>query len=641
MPVALYVEEDEMTALSQSLLTAQFVFFVFGAVFSLVSLRLEKSWAQILSGAALKAVWAGTIASLFLVGLLAYAFIKNDFSIYAVASHSDVDLPWIYKVSAVWAGAPGSFLLWSTMLCFVVSFWGGGRGKNDESTRRTGLSIASLVCAVFAGILLFVLEPFAATPYTTDTGTGLNPLLQNFWMIIHPPLLFAGYSLFAVPFALLTAAIFTGAIGDRKIFREVRPWVLMGFVLLSAGIATGAKWAYVELGWGGFWAWDPVENASLVPWLATICAIHAIAVTRKTGKYGAFTVAVTGLPFLFCLFATFVTRSGVVQSVHGFGTSVMSTVLLGVIGFFTGLWLASNYRAIGLLKPCGDKNVVSMRARFTLAGNLGLLFLAGVITVATMWPVITRLVTGTASAPERAFYDKITFIVMVFVLIGLILAGSYNWTRTKRAPKLLIVCGIIFAGLALMGIILARIAWPVILFEALCLAAIASTIMMMRDHFKSRHWFTKSGSIISHLGIIVLAAAIGILVWGQAGRELSLKKGQSLNIGHHTITYTEFRHESSGGAMKVGPQIEIRKQGRMDTVWPHKAIYGEDTFTSEIGLSSWAFEDLYFVFKGIDEKSNAIVELQIKPMMNWIWAAMVMVMLGAVISFFARRGHEG
>ena len=290
----------------------------FAAVFAVAAIKTDLARARkVFLWARRLFIFAAGLAVLALV-LLTAAFLADDFSVAAAAQYSSMDLPFFYKLSAVWAGSAGSLLLWSVGVFLVFVFWLFRSGMEDPAFETTALSIGAGVCAGFSALLVFVARPFAGTGVLIDEGMGLNPLLQNFWMVIHPPLLFIGYSAFLVPFVIAVSCVFAGRMDDTAIYRQLRWWLLFGVCFLGLGIATGARWSYVELGWGGYWAWDPVETSSLVPWIALTAFMHAQVGFQRDGQYKHLLPILGGLTVVFILLATFVTRSGVWSSLHAY-----------------------------------------------------------------------------------------------------------------------------------------------------------------------------------------------------------------------------------------------------------------------------------------------------------------------------------
>ncbi len=288
---------------------------------------------------------------------LIIALLGSDFSLDYVARFTDRALPAGYKLAAFWAGQEGSLLLWAVLLA-VLSTIAVFTLNRQQSIGQSAATIATLsvVCAFFALLILFAANPFAASADIPDDGNGLNPMLQDWAMIAHPPLLFLGYAGFTIPFALMVGALLSGRRDDHWI-DATRRWALFAWLFLTIGIVLGAKWAYVELGWGGYWAWDPVENASLLPWLTGTAFIHSLMVQQHRGMFRIWNAALLAVTFVLCIFGTYLTRSGIVDSVHGFGESLIGTFflafLLVVVVFSVGLivWRARPAVAAQIGRP--------------------------------------------------------------------------------------------------------------------------------------------------------------------------------------------------------------------------------------------------------------------------------------------------
>jgi cytochrome c-type biogenesis protein CcmF len=550
-----------------------FVFFVFASAASLLALRLPEAAARLALAIARSAVQVATILSVILLCFLVWSFYSNNFSLDAVAHYSSTTLPLGYKISAVWAGAAGSLLVWAVILYVMMAVW--TNKTKDTPFDTTAMAIGSIMCAGFAAFLAFVSKPLALSPVVSQEGASLNPLLQNFWMVIHPPLLFIGYSGFLVPFAMILAAVFTGEFGSAEFHRTIRRWFLFAFCFLTLGIATGAKWAYVVLGWGGFWGWDPVENASLLPWLAALAALHSLAATRRAGKYRVWTVGLVGAPFLLCLVATFITRSGVLQSVHAFGANPMGTALLIMLGFVCGLWLVAIITAgIRLTaKPSSAEQGWIAGGGLSFITNLVLIFTIAAVAIGTFWPVISSALSGASVAPSRGFYDRISSVTGITLVVLVMVCGFLNWQANKRVRS--------------------------------------------------------AGVVAAHLGLIVLVIAAGVGAYGEKDVEVHLAKGVSQTIGGYEFTYISFQQTTSGEKIGVGPQVILRRGDMKETLWPHTGIYGNEQRTTEVAVHSGLFEDVYITFGGIDESNKAQLTVLFKPMMNWLWAAMLLITLGA------------
>jgi cytochrome c-type biogenesis protein CcmF len=549
-----------------------FCLFTFAAVLALAALRLPERGAKIAMAAARAAIQTATILAVFLLGFFIWAFISDKFAYEAVAQYSSANLSMGYKISAAWAGAAGSLLVWSVILFVMMAVW--TNTTKDTPFEMTAMAIGSVMCGGFAAFLVFVSRPFAVSAAGAEQGAGLNPLLQNFWMVIHPPLLFIGYSGFLIPFALIVAAVFTGEFGSAEIHRTLRRWFLFAFCFLTLGIATGAKWAYVVLGWGGFWGWDPVENASLLPWLVALAALHSLAITRRTGKFRVWTVGLVGAPFLLCLVATFITRSGMLQSVHAFGANPMGTALLITIGFVSGLWLVAIITAgFRTAAPATAASQGWFISGLTFVTNLVFIFTAAAVATGTFWPILSRVFSEATVSPSRIFYDRISSVAGIALVALVIVCGVANLRRNGRVRAV--------------------------------------------------------GVVAAHLGLVILVIAAGAGALYEKETQLHIAKGMTEKAGGYEFTYQSFNHVEGKGKFGAGPQIILKKGDLKKTLWPHKEVFDTEQSTVEVAVHSGVLQDIYIIFDGLDENRNAQLTVFFKPMMSWLWGAMLLIVFGA------------
>ena len=546
-----------------------FSFLCSAMIAALFSLRLQERAAKIALAVAKASVQMAAIISILLLTYLFYAFLTDNFALGAAAQYSSKVLPIGYKISAVWAGASGSLFLWSVIVFVLMAVW---TSRAKEGTfDATALAIGSVLCAGFAALLVFVAKPFALSAAVPDDGIGLNPLLLNFWMVIHPPLLFIGYSGFLIPFILMVSRVFAGESADAEFYQKIRRWFLFAFCFLTLGIVTGAKWAYIVLGWGGFWAWDPVENASLLPWLVALAGMHSMAISRRTGKFSVLTAALVTAPFLLCLVATFITRSGVLQSVHAFGDNPMGTALLVIIGFVCGLWLVAIATASvrTITKPVmADWFVPGL----SLMTALILIFTSAAVAIGTFWPVLSRVFSGESFTPERSFYDRISSVAAITLVVLVIICGIANWNRNRRVRAI--------------------------------------------------------GVLMAHVGLILLVAAAGVGAFSEKEVQLSIAKGMSEKADGYEFAYTTFKHARTATAVQAGPEIELRKNNSKTTLWPHRNIYESGQRTTEVIVRSGLVKDIYIIFDGVDENNDVLLTVLFKPMMLWLWISMLLIIVG-------------
>lgn len=628
-----------MGELGKILLDVVFLLLGFAIVFALLGIKVVflTGWARRM------VVFAAGLSVASLI-LFAVAFLTDDFSIAAVAQYSSTKLPFFYKLSAVWAGASGSLLLWSVIVLLLFAVWFVVRGSefkvrsSEFGVNFAALSIGSGVCLGFSALLVFVARPFAGAPAMANEGMGLNPLLQNFWMVIHPPLLFVGYSAFLLPFVIALSCVFAGRTDDITLYRQLRRWLLFGICFLGLGIATGARWSYVELGWGGYWAWDPVENASLLPWLVAVAALHCIVGLPLADKFRLWAVILAPLPFILCLLATFVTRSGILSSVHSFDRSAASSALLVFIACCFLLWLVCVIRAmrdISVTPPSPGPFRLD-RGKILSWAVVTLVFTAAIIGVATFWPVIWRLIRLSAPVftPTAAFYNYSVSVggILCAFLIGLAALSDLPRTRPIFALKLLFCSA---AGLLCFGTVLK-------LGEKQLLISISSGICAFSFagvFFKLLHRLKRRGKVaaeIAHLGLLLLVVAAGFSS-GEENVQTLLNKGGKITLGGYEFTYDSFEHKLSNGVTRVGPEIVVRKNDMQIKLWPHSNLYPTSGSSSEVAVHTGLLEDIYVSFDGIDQNGGVIITAKIKPFMFWLWLAAALIITGVALAAFGDK----
>ncbi len=641
--------------LGDALLAAVFLIFGFAGAFGFVAARVDRRKAAEILIRTRSLVYIAVALSVVALALLAISFLSDDFSTDVVARYSSINLPLSYKFSAVWAGSDGSLLLWAVGLFILFALWLKRFGLinaeistsvNDLTYKSYAFSVGSIICLGFSALLLFIARPFAASSITLDNGSGLNPQLLNFWMVIHPPLLFVGYSALLIPFVCVLASAFAGNRADRVVLRQLQWWMLFGIFFLSLGIATGSIWSYVELGWGGYWAWDPVENASLLPWLLGVAALHCLVAMRFSDKFEFWAVALAPVPFILCLFATFITRSGVLQSVHAYGQSIMSTALLAFIVVCLVLW------GIALIRLGGKTEIVApqlgapfMRVIGLLSwANLLFVLLAVVIAMATFWPLLRRLFTGSSSGAmvTRGFYDNVVAgasAIMVF-LLGLSKMASL---KRKAGYK---PCALVSTVIALIvyGLSHKFIGASAIKSLAYSICAFSFIALLLKRVIYERT-IRRFGATVAHLGLMLLVVTAGLSA-NETELQTPLVKSEKARLGQYEFAYESFKHEDEQGITKVGPLITARKGAWHAEMWPHNAIHAasqqgdEPLTTSEVAVHSGLTEDLYISFDGVTEDNKPVVTLKIIPFMLWLWMAFVMISVGFALALVQIKGRQ-
>jgi c-type cytochrome biogenesis protein CcmF len=569
--------------------------------------------------------------------LFIICFLTDNFSIDAVARYSWSGQKIWYKLSAVWAGSAGSFLLWSSLVFWVIAICAGKVSTEDKKFKAVFLAVASAVCLGFAALLVFVERPFATATAGLKDGMGLNPLLQNFWMIIHPPLLFIGYAALAVPFATALAAVFADRMLDRTIYSFIRRWLLFGLIFLTAGIATGAKWSYIELGWGGWWAWDPVESTSLLPWLLSLAALHCITGTRFSESFKSWSLVLTPLAFIFSLIGTFITRSGILASVHSFDTNIIFSALLLFIACCFALWIIATSIVLTQTESSKSQTASSVFSRVGLLKTAIFIFVFSsiVILIGTFWPLISKIFTGPdySVVLTRAFYDR---FIAAAALVSAILLGLFGLKDlTKRAAligKLSVCAGI--SGLVFLFVFL-YLKLPLLISLIGGLVSFPAGAIFIKNPADFKRSKLTSADI-THLGFLLLTFSAAFSSCGKSCQK-SLAKNESFKLGKFVIGYESFEHKMSDNLTQAGPVISVKTKGIKQILWPHKNVYSSGQDTSEMAVLTRLFGDLYVTFDGTGTDGKVLISAKTKPFMFWLWLAMLLLTLGPAMVLFSTK----
>jgi cytochrome c-type biogenesis protein CcmF len=588
--------------------------------------------------------------------VLAAAFVRDDFSFAYVARHSSEALPTSYAVSAFWGGQEGSLLLWLLILT-------GFAAAAVLATRRTArdllpwvVPVFGAVATFFALVLVFVSSPFATQVVPAD-GAGLNPSLQNPYMVAHPPLLYLGFVGLTVPFAFAMGALLSGRTDERWIVATRRS-TLVAWACLGVGQLLGAKWAYEEVGWGGFYAWDPVENAALMPWLVATAFLHSVMIQEKRGMLKLWNVLLVIGAFSLSLFGTFLTRSGVVSSIHSFTQSSIGVWFLGFIVLVVGVSLALVFWRLPLLRATTRlESLVSREAAF-LYNNLLLVALSLTILWGVAWPIVSEAVTGESVVVGRPYYD---FFLRVFGLPLLLLMGIGPLVAWRRASLRSLASTFVWpagAALATGAVLLALGAGSSIpgLVAYSFAAFVAATIVLefargtrARRALAGGSWPAAFTSLVARnrrrYGGYVVHAAVVLLAIGVAGssaydtvREGRLARGDSLGVGGYTLTYRSLAEREAANATEIRATLDVARGGdSLGTVQAGKNAYAvEEQVSNEVGIRSDPLrgEDLFVIAEQVNADGTVDFRVFVKPLVNLIWLAGLIFVLGAVITLW-------
>ena len=592
------------------------------------------------------------------VAALIYALVTHDFQIEYVASYTSRDLSLTYLLSALWAGNDGSLLFWAWLLSLCAAVVVLQKRDIGKELVPYASSIIMVTQAFFLILLLFVSNPFYKLPFVPAEGMGLNPLLENPGMLFHPPTLLAGYVGFTIPFAFAMAALLTRRLGDEWII-TIRRWMLLAWLSLGIGNILGSWWAYVELGWGGYWMWDPVENASFMPWLVATAFLHSIMMQRRRGMLKVWNMVLIILTFTLAILGTFLTRSGVLSSVHTFAESPLLGVLflafIGVV-LFGSLGLLY-YRSDELRGEAEMESLVSRESTFLL-NNLLLVGAAFAIFLGTFFPLISEAVRGVKISVGPPFYNQVMapiFLAVIFltgvcVLIGWRRASIRNLVRNFLWPlltALVLVIVLIILGIrewyALVALFLCGFVFSTILYE--WFRGTRARHRMRAENYLKAFWGLiganrpRYGGYIVHIGIILLAIGVVGSSLYDVEKEATLMPGESMTIKNYTLIYENMDNYETESKTVVTTTLSVYNQGKfIAKLTPEKYFHRSyEQAVTEVAIRSTLLEDLYVILIGWDEDGTTAFKVLVNPLVNWIWIGGIVVVLGGLIAFWPDR----
>lgn len=569
-----------------------------------------------------KVHWGVSLCLLVASACLLHALYWQDYSLKYVADYTDNVLHLFYRLTAFWAGQPGSMLFWALAVGIMGSIFActGGYRRLKDTTRLWFWTFFLVIMAFFALLLCVWNNPFIMLDPAPADGNGLNPLLQNPGMIFHPPLLFLGYGGFAIPTCLALAQALSRQPDETRWFDLARPITLLAWAFLTAGIVLGMWWAYMELGWGGYWAWDPVENASLVPWLVGTAALHTAIVEKRRGRLTRFNVLLMGLTTLSTFFATFLVRSGVIESVHAFGS--------GSVGFPLGIFVTAGLVlsiGIALLSPAGrrassdgERKTRLIPAEDTLlAVAVLLLVMAVIILNATMWPVTTSLFSTASMGLEASFYNRV--ILPLGAAMLLLLAYCPWLVQGRRLAR-----GIVLLGAAGSAALLWLLGYRnvVALLTTAGVVGFLLGLLLRAASTPLRQLPRRAGALGLHLGLALMA--LGIAFSGPYKQEAdhSFAPGDSMTIGDVTVTLKNLFEGTQPGYHFLEAQLEARRADAViGELTPQRRIYdkfGNMQFT-EVDVIPGLGNEVYASLLGLDQEGRAYVKISLEPLVNWLW----------------------
>lgn len=597
------------------------------------------------------ALAAGALLTLT-AGLLFYNLAASNFRVEYVSHYTSRELPLFYKLSAFWGGQQGSLLLWAWLLSvFTVAVLLIYQKSNLPALPHV-IAILMAILLFFNVLLLFVAPPFALLDHIPANGAGLNPLLQHPAMAIHPPLLYLGYVGMAVPLAFALGALLSGHLDDSWV-KNVRRWTLIPWFFLTMGIMLGARWAYVELGWGGYWAWDPVENASLMPWLTGTAFLHSIMIQEKKGMLKIWNMVLIILTFELCIFGTFITRSGIISSVHAFAQSGIGPMFGVFLATTTVFCLWALVRRIPNLRAKNQMESIVSRESTFLMNNLVLLGATFAVFWGTIFPLLSEAVRGVKITVGAPFFNQVNLPIAMVLLaltgIGPVLAWRRSSTENLRRQFVVPLVAML-AGTTLLWVFNVRHFYALITF-ALSILVTATIVQEFYRGTRARrqshqeNWLTafwqlltrnqrRYGGYVVHFGIVLIFVGIAGTAF-TTHLEATVQAGKTFMISHYQVQFDRMSFGHDASKQWMTGELSIFQEGKLiKKLQPEKRLYKtHEQPTTEVALLSTWRDDLYLVLAGYDEeKQEATFSAYVNPLVVWLWIGGWVMALGTLLA---------
>ena len=592
---------------------------------------------------------------LILVGFsfvaLTYAFVTSDFSVELVYANSHSDKPMLYKFAGVWGNHEGSMLLWQVIVALFAAMAAWFGGNLPEKLRARVIAVQALIGVAFYAFILLTSNPFLRLDMAPMNGRDLNPLLQDPGLAFHPPFLYLGYVGLSMSFSFAIAALIEGRV-DAAWARWVRPWTLAAWICLTIGIALGSWWAYYELGWGGVWFWDPVENASFMPWLISAALLHSAIVVEKREALKSWTVLLAILAFAFSLLGAFITRSGVITSVHAFASDpARGTFLLVILLIMVGGALTLYAFRAAAMEAKGIFGLVSREGALVF-NNILLAVSAFVVFIGTIWPLVAEMITGRVVSVGPPFFNSAFIPFMVALAVVLPIGSIVAWKRgvMKKATQPLwpvLVLALAFAALA-FAVQTGRSALaPVGIALGVWLIGGAFVDLWIRTGREGIAYRLQRmlrlpradwGKAIAHAGLGVTFIGISAMTAWQVEDIRTTRVGESFDVAGYTVTVKSVETIAGPNYTSDMGTFEVVHRGRTYVLYPEKRYYPVAAMpTTEAGIHNGLWRDLYVVVGDMQGTDSYAVRTYIKPFASWIWAGAILMAIGGMVSLSDRR----
>ena len=649
-----------MTLVGRAALLLAFVAAVYAVGAALWSRRTGK---RAFLASAERGVWAVFITTTTSVVVMWTLLLTNRFDVADVAGYSNRTLGWNYKITALWGSQAGSLLLWMWLLSVIAVLVVVTNRRRNRELMPVVIAVLMGTAVFFTSVLTFITSPFATVSPVLADGRGLNPLLQNAYMQSHPPLLYIGYVGLSVPFAFAIAALVTRRL-DSTWITSVRRWTIISWVFLTVGIILGSRWAYEELGWGGYWAWDPVENAALMPWLVATAFLHSVMVQERRGMLRIWNMVLVILTFTLALFGTFLTRSGILSSVHAFGESTLGPYFLGlIIVVLVGSFALLFSRLPQLRSRNSLESYISREAIF-LYNNLLLVGLAFAVFWGTMFPVLTEAVQGEKITVGQGFFNQVAVPIGIGLLFLTGVGPLIPWRKaSRRELRRRFVWPLVIATMAIIPAVYvaqdgghwwAALAIVLAAFTVACIVGEFWRGMKVRHQLGEVSWIgalgqlfvrnrRRYGGYVVHLGVVALIVGIACQGAFSTQGDLALRTGQTGEVAGYAFTNEGGTRSRDVHKMSVGVNLAVSRGGtQFTTLNP-----GVDVFTaqmqrsSEVAVDSSPLRDVYVVLVGLTPDGLARISVFINPLMMWIWVGGLIMVVGSIVAVWpSRRPRE-
>jgi cytochrome c-type biogenesis protein CcmF len=636
-----------MSEIGYSSLLFAFFFSIYSIISLIIGIKKEKQ--EFIKSGKNSSIVVSILLTISSISLI-YLLIIKDFSIRYVAEYTSKSLPILYAISAFWAGQDGSILFWVWILSLFSMILIVQNRKRNRAIIPYVLSIIMAIELFFIILLLFVSSPFEILTFMPADGLGLNPLLQNPGMLFHPPTLYLGYVGFSIPFSFAMAALIKGDLGEDWI-RSTRRWTLFSWFFLGAGNLLGAEWAYTVLGWGGYWGWDPVENASLMPWITGTAYLHSVMIQEKRGMLKIWNIVLIILTFILTILGTFITRSGIISSVHSFGESNLGPFFLIFLIIVVTFSLVLLFNRIHILKSVNMLESFISRESSFLFNNLILVGIAFTTLWGTIFPIISELIRGVKVSVGAPFYNQVNTPLGLLLLILTGICPLISWR--KATPNNLkknflfplivsIIAGVIFILIGINKI------YSLLIFTSSIF--VLTTIIVEfhrgtkgRGEIINKNYITslfslilrnkrRYGGYIVHTGVVLIFIGIGGNGF-KIEKDVTLNIGSSFNIRDYNIKYDNLYGSSTEHKDVVIAVLSIYKYGkRLCFLNPEKDFYRNyEQPVTEVAILSSLKEDLYIILGSYDKNKRASFKAIINPLVSWIWIGGIVIMIGTII----------